>query len=310
MLEQGKTFQNVYKIIKKFEPKQTGAFGENYLAEKTDLFNEQVVIKRFAPLNPNPATLKDAQRLFNNEAKMLHELGKNHDQIPRLIAYIEDEREFYIIQEYIEGNDLSHELEEKWNEDKIIELLLDLLPVLEFVHAKGAIHRDIKPANLIRRNRDNKIVLIDFGAVKIVNRPDLENQAGVDLTTQTIVVGTLPYMPLEQLHGRPCFCSDIYALGVTAIQFLTGQLLLNLKEQEIEDIQEYLQSAGVSEKLASILSKMVEENWRNRFQSAPEVLKEFNKIQLPYFVFTPSPEHTPRLLPLDNWRGKLTRNRT
>ena len=88
-----------------------------------------------------------------------------------------------------------------------------MLEILDFVHSHNVIHRDIKPQNIIRRQQDNKLVLIDFGAVK-----EVTGQA----SPLTIGIGTGGYMPMEQFNGKPAYASDIYAVGAIAIQAITG----------------------------------------------------------------------------------------
>jgi serine/threonine protein kinase len=102
-----------------------------------------------------------ARRLFDREAQVIYQLG-NHDQIPRLLAHFEDNEEFYLAQELVDGEPLTQELAggQPWPESQVIALLEDLLQVLAFVHEQQVIHRDIKPPNLIRRHEDGKIVLL------------------------------------------------------------------------------------------------------------------------------------------------------
>ncbi len=126
------------------------------------------------------------------------------------------------MQEFIDGQNLKQELDKKqqFTESETIELLKDTLKVLDFVHQNKYIHRDIKPSNLIRNKYDRKIFLIDFGAVKEKIKPENLDEGG-DFTL-TVAIGTPGYIPDEQKLGKPKFCSDIYALGMVAIQALTG----------------------------------------------------------------------------------------
>ena len=147
-------------------------------------------------------------------------MGTNN-QIPQLLAYFEESEEFYLVQEYIIGHDLSQQLPtgKPINETTVIEILRDLLQILAFVHQNGVIHRDIKPSNIIRRDSDGKLVLIDFGAVKEVTTQLLDNQ---EQNAFTIGIGTKGYAPSEQCFGRPQYSSDIYALGMVGIKALTA----------------------------------------------------------------------------------------
>ncbi|PSB29200.1 protein kinase domain-containing protein [Chlorogloea sp. CCALA 695] len=263
-----------YKITKLLG---RGGFGETYLAEDGDRPGNPIcVVKQLRPVSNSPNVLKAAQRLFNNEAEILYKLG-NHEQIPRLLAHFEENNQFYLVQEFIDGHDLSEEItpNRRWTEEQVIGFLKDVLIVLQFVHEQNVIHRDIKPSNLIRRRRDGKIFLIDFGVVKEIQLPTTQNN-----TYSTISVGTPGYVPNEQLGGKPRVSSDIYALGITAIQALTRlypeQIAENTQTGEIL----WRQNAQVSDRLAGILDLMVKSHFRDRYQSVEEVLNDLQNIQV------------------------------
>ena len=254
-----------------------GGFGTTFLAEDTKRpGNPFCVVKQFTPASTDPATLTILKRLFDQEAAMLETLGK-HDQIPQLLAHIEEYQEFYIVQEYIKGNDLSDELTsgQKMSEADVIQLLIEILEVLEFVHKYKVIHRDIKPDNIRRRHLDNKIFLIDFGAVKEV-RTQLVNKQGQ--ITSTVIIGTDGYMPLEQQRGKPQLSSDIYAVGIIAIQAITGLLPDKLEEDIKTGEIIWRKYANVSPKLATVLDKMVSYDFRNRYPTAKEALQAVKKL--------------------------------
>lgn len=254
-----------------------GGFGTTFLAKDTKRpGNPLCVVKQFTPASTDPATLTILKRLFDQEAAMLETLGK-HDQIPQLLAHIEEYQEFYIVQEYIKGNDLSDELTsgQKMSEADVIQLLIEILEVLEFVHKYKVIHRDIKPDNIRRRHLDNKIFLIDFGAVKEV-RTQLVNKQGQ--ITSTVIIGTDGYMPLEQQRGKPQLSSDIYAVGIIAIQAITGLLPDKLEEDVKTGEIIWRKYANVSPKLATVLDKMVSYDFRNRYPTAKEALQAVKKL--------------------------------
>ncbi|MFM5898386.1 MAG: protein kinase domain-containing protein, partial [Dolichospermum sp.] len=254
-----------------------GGFGTTFLAEDTKRpGNPFCVVKQFTPASTDPATLTILKRLFDQEAAMLETLGK-HDQIPQLLAHIEEYQKFYIIQEYIKGNDLSDELTsgQKMSEADVIQLLIEILEVLEFVHKYKVIHRDIKPDNIRRRHLDNKIFLIDFGAVKEV-RTQLVNKQGQ--ITSTVIIGTDGYMSLEQQRGKPQLSSDIYAVGIIAIQAITGLLPDKLEEDVKTGEIIWRKYANVSPKLATVLDKMVSYDFRNRYPTAKEALQAVKKL--------------------------------
>jgi eukaryotic-like serine/threonine-protein kinase len=241
-----KILNSRYHIIQRLGE---GTFGETYLAE--DHWSEgdnRCVVKRLKPDIINPVTL----RLFEREAQYLTKLGI-HDQIPRLLAHFQEEQEFYLVQEFIEGHNLSQEIKQGiyWTETDVIYLLEDILTILEFVHENKIIHRDIKPANIMRRKHDRKIVLIDFGGVKQV-----KIHAGSTMLTP--VVGTHGYMPDEQFKNNAQLCSDIYAVGMLAIQAVTGLQPLQLPRDTKTGQLLWRDKARVSEGLADFLDKMVQ----------------------------------------------------
>ncbi len=179
-----------------------GGFGQTYIAQDTRRpGHPKCVVKHLKPASNDPDFLQTARRLFITEAETLEQVGC-HDQIPRLLAYFEENQEFYLVEEFIEGLTLKAELkpDHRWTEDEVVQLLQGILGILEFIHSHGVIHRDIKPDNIIKRQRDGRLVLIDFGAVKQVQTQLLTLQGQ---TNTTIVIGTPGYMPIEQGHGRP-----------------------------------------------------------------------------------------------------------
>lgn len=256
-----------------------GGFGETYLAEDGDRPGNPICVVKQLQVNSNfPNILKAAQRLFNNEAEILYKLG-NHAQIPQLLAHFEENNQFFLVQEFIDGHDLSEEInpDKRWNERQIVEFLIEVLTILQFVHGENVIHRDIKPSNLIRRKQDGKIFLIDFGVVKEIQLPNNTTQTN---SYATISVGTPGYVPNEQLGGRPRFSSDIYALGITAIQALTKlypeQIAENTQTGEII----WRPQAQVSDRLADILDRMVKSHFRDRYQFVEEVLADLQNISV------------------------------
>lgn len=267
-----------YQIIQQLMP--PGGFGITFVATDThDFGHPQCVVKKLQPRSNESRYLEIAQRLFAQEAEMLKKLGK-HDQIPQLLAYFEENQDFYIVQEYIEGHDLSQEIPPSGNkstEAEVIQLLKEILEVLEFVHKNNVIHRDIKPSNIRRRKSDNKIVLIDFGAVKQIATMEVNAQGE---TTSTVAVGTYGYMPDEQAGGNPKLSSDIYAVGIIGIQALTG-IYPDLHGRMPKDSNGEIlwrDQAEVSPKFAEILVKMVRYDYRQRYSNATEVLDAIKQI--------------------------------
>lgn len=258
-----------------------GSFGQTYLAE--DIHRPEkikCVVKQLKPVSKDPGFLPTARQLFRREAETLEKLG-SHEQIPQLLAYFEEAQEFYLVQDYIEGQVLRHELlpGRPWSEDQVIRFLRDVLQILEFVHGYGVIHRDLKPDNLIRRQQDGKLVLIDFGAVKQVQMVLVGGltPAGTPLPG-TISIGTPGYMPPEQTQGRPRPASDLYALGIIAIQALTGLSPTQLPQDSRGEF-EWQEQAQVNSGLAAVLNRMVRYYFQERYQSASDVLQALQQAQ-------------------------------
>ncbi|HIK28837.1 MAG: serine/threonine-protein kinase [Oscillatoriaceae bacterium SKW80] len=265
-----------YQLVKKLGQ---GGFGKTFLARDLHLPGQPpCVVKQLSPKNTDSANLQAAQSLFEREAEVLYRLGK-YERIPQLFAHFQEETEFYLVQEFIEGKDLSKELTpgKKVSEEEAIALLENILEVLEIVHENNVIHRDIKPSNLIRRSKDNKIVLIDFGAVKQINTQVIDSQGQ---TSVTIAIGSPGYMPNEQMVGKPRFSSDIYAVGMVIIQALTGlhprELSEDIKTGEII----WRDKANVSPKLADVIDKMVRWDFRQRYPSAKEALAAVKNLSV------------------------------
>lgn len=269
----GKTLTGRYKIIKQLGG---GGFSQTFIAEDGYLPDHPAcVIKQLKPSSSQADILKISRELFDNEAKVLYRLGR-HECIPSLLAHFEEDEEFFLAQELIEGDVLTQEIKrgECLGEHYTIDFLTDILQTLDFVHRQQVIHRDIKPSNLIRRASDKKIVLIDFGAVKEVSTQPI-SQLG---RTSSLVIGSPGYMPNEQYSGKTMFASDIYAIGVIAIQALTGILPSQIPEDPITSEFCWRDRAKVTPTLADVIDKMVRFDFRQRYQSANEVLEALQPL--------------------------------
>jgi len=247
-----------------------GGFGRTFLARDLDKPSQSYcVIKQFFPTAQGTDNIAKAAQLFAKEAIHLEELGK-HPQIPELFAYFvtEDQQE-YLVQEYIAGKNLEDELKSQgvFDENKVKALLIDILNILKFVHEHQVIHRDIKPENIIRRNSDQKLVLVDFGASKMVASPTALNVTGT-------VIGSAQYWAPEQARGKPVFASDLYSLGVTCLYLLTQVDPFQLFDIHENDWvwRDHLQDNLVSDQLAEILDRLVTIALKKRFASVDQVL--------------------------------------
>ncbi len=248
----GKTVGGRYKIMKLLRKTE---FSETYLAEHEYLPDKsQRVIKRYI------GESGEISKQFMREVQVLSQLG-DHPQIPTLFDSFKEDENFYLVEQLIEGDTLAKELVEgeAWHEEQVIAILEDILGILTFVHRSNIIHRHINPHNLIRRNTDNKLVLINFGSVKQLATLQERTFSGADA-----------YIPPEQAIGRPKLSSDIYAVGIVGIQAITG-LHPNKLEGDGTEITWRVQLQDNSE-LVEFLKKMVCSEYRQRYQSADEAL--------------------------------------
>lgn len=252
-----------------------GGFGQTYLAEDTHRPGNPIcVVKHLMPARRDGKFLQVARRLFQTEAKILEVLGQ-HEQIPQLLAYLEEKDEFYLVEEYIQGVPLTDELpaDKRVGEKVVVNLLAEILEILAFIHQHQVIHRDIKPSNIIRREKDDRLVLIDFGAVKQIQPP-----SSTETEDPTVAIGTRGFAPPEQLAGYPRPASDIYAVGMIGIQALTGILTQQLPRDEETGSIVWRPLAHTSNELADILDRMVSYHFSDRYPSAIAVLKDLNRL--------------------------------
>lgn len=280
-MQPGYLLRNRYSIQ---QPLASGYFGDTYLAIDLDYHPQRyVVVKHLKPESKDPALLQLARRLFATEAIVLGRLGELTNRIPALYAYFEEQNEFYLVQEFIEGQTLSHELGDgKLSTRATIQILREILIGLSFVHAENTIHRDLKPDNIIRRSSDGSLVLIDFGAVKEVRNTALTAQT--PKTIASIGFGTEGYMPSEQAMGFPKLASDIYAVGAIGIECLTGKEPHQLFDEETMEFKWqhlYLVSDPKLDpligQLVMVLNKMLQPRYLDRYANAAEALRAIDR---------------------------------
>ena len=260
---------NRYRIIQTLGK---GGFGKTFLAEDTHLPSQRIcVIKQLKPLTDKPHVYQFMQERFAREAAILEELGEGSEQIPKLYAYFVENEKFYLVQELIEGVTLSQKLQREGfvSESLVQNILVDILPVLDYIHSKGIIHRDIKPGNIIYRETDSKPVLIDFGIAKEIINSVVDIRGEV---TNTIVSGTPGFIPPEQAAGKPVFASDIYSLGMTAISLLSGTSPNSLQNNPQTGETIWQSRTHVSSHFTNILNKATQINASDRFLTAKAML--------------------------------------
>lgn len=292
----GQILRNHYLIIRELGH---GGFGRTYLAKDRNRFDELCVLKEFAPQVQGSYGLQKSQELFEREAQILYQL--RHPQIPQFQELfrekIGDRGYLFVVQDYVAGSTYRDLLKQRLREGKcfaeaeIIKLLIDLLPVLEYIHSLGVIHRDISPDNMIRRESDGLPVLIDFGGVKqikaqVESKFSPRNVHGSPATR----LGKFGYAPDEQMQmGIVYPHSDLYGLAATALVLLTGK-----EPQQLIDSYNltwnWQKDVSLSPKLDRILSRMLAHQPRDRYPSARQVLQALNETEE---YSSPSPTQPP-----------------
>ncbi len=257
-----------------------GGFGRTFLAVDQNMpvsksgSSNYCVIKQLFLQSQGAIHLEKVTDLFRQEVDRLAQLGQ-HAQIPQLLAYIEQDQQRYLVQEFINGQNLAEELQEQgsFSEAQIRQLLHNLLPVLHFIHSRKVIHRDIKPDNIIRRRDTQQFVLVDFGAARFAS--------GTVLARTGTLIGTAEFTAPEQVRGKAIFASDLYSLGVTCLHLLTGVSPFHLYDigEDAWVWRNFLVDQPISESLGRILDRLVQNATRRRFQSAYEVIKALSPLQ-------------------------------
>ncbi len=248
-----------------------GGFGRTFKAIDEDKPSKPFcVIKQFFPQMEGATAAQKAAELFTQEASALEQL--DHPNIPKLLAYfITPDGRQYLVQEFIDGQNLSVELIQRgrFSIVQIQELLATILPTLDYIHTFGLIHRDIKPDNIIRRSDDRKFYLVDFGAAKITSN------SGSPVGT---TIGTPEFMAPEQGWGKAVPASDLYSLGVTCLNLLTGVSPFDL----IDDVQgrwnwQNSLNSELDPKIVKILDKLIEPKPIDRYVTAQAVIADFQE---------------------------------
>ena len=326
LLNSGDVLQSRYRILHQLGH---GGFSRTYLAEDINRFNERCVLKEFAPQLRDSFTLRKGKELFEREAGVLYRL--QHPQIPKfreLFRYKQENNAgLLLVQDYIEGQNY-HELgnqrsqqQTRFSEAEIARLLMQILPVLEYIHSRGVIHRDISPENLVLRSADRLPTLIDFGCIKQVEQKT-QSQL-IDLTTDSpnsqvlfsagTVIGKIGYAPPEQIdYGTVWAHSDLYALAATAVVLLTGK-----QPRQLINPNGYYwnwqEEVTLSPKLEWILTTMLSPNPSDRFSTSSEVRKILQDVPA-IALNTPqiiTANHVNRsLLPTRNTMMEFTRDLT
>jgi len=288
--------KNRFEIIRRLGK---GGFGTTYLAQ--DISAQGISAQGISALQPLPCVIKQLKyklqspenslnpmgqvvptqaqialleerlkRRFQREARMMARLGR-HTQLPCLLDHFAEDGQFYLVQEHVPGHTLSREisLSGPQSEQQVKQFLREMIPIIGYIHRQNLLHLDIKPSNVMRRSSDQKLVLIDFGAVRRYPNDGLYGER--DRAT-----GTLGFAPAEQLAGKPTYASDIYALGVTCLYMLTKISPLDLATSAQGQNLHWQGSVRISDHFTRILTKMLHPEAARRFQDTLELERAMN----------------------------------
>ncbi|MEM8640019.1 MAG: serine/threonine-protein kinase [Cyanobacteria bacterium P01_G01_bin.54] len=238
-----------------------GAIGTTYAA--VDIHTQQAVALKAVSLSETQDW--KVLEMFEREAETLAQLS--HPCIPNYLGcfHIDTPRDryFYLVQERIFGYSLETLIRDRgWRPDEahVQAIALQVLSILDYLHSHHppVIHRDIKPHNLIRTD-EGEIVLVDFGAVQEAFRHTI-SRGGT-------FIGTVDYMPPEQFRGEATFASDLYSLGVTLLDLLTGSsTIAELPAKRLK--LEFREAINISTAFANWLDRLIEPTAEDRFQSS------------------------------------------
>jgi len=244
-----------------------GGMATLYLGEEHD--GRLCIIKEMYDYFPSPEEKRISASMFEAEAFML--LSLNHPGIPEIMDFFIEDDKYYLVMEYIEGENLSDLLynyyQEGFPEKDILSYGIQICDILECLHSyiPPVIHRDINPNNFIKRDSDGKITMIDFGIATI-----FEPEGTVTLT------GTPGYIAPELYESYVDVRSDIFSLGVTLHQLLTGQDPSEGIPFEFEPVRKFKPS--LSHEIEKIIEKSLEKDREKRFNSVIDMKQEFLKI--------------------------------
>jgi serine/threonine protein kinase len=270
--------QQRYRIIKSIG---AGDFGHTYLATDQSRFGEQCAIKELWMSVRAHSRLSKAREFFQQEAALLYQL--QHPQIPRFWATFEERDRMFLVQDFVSGNTYADLLAERltydqtFTEAEVWRFLLQILPVLGYLHSQGVVHQGVSPANIILRDSDQLPVLIEFGVIKqLANRLQSEQNS-----LATIHVGKPGYAPVEQVGSGYAYPnSDLYALAMTALVLLTGRPAPELLDEDRINWS-WRNGVSISDGLANVLGKMLSYQPLDRYQSAVEVFQALQSLSIP-----------------------------
>jgi eukaryotic-like serine/threonine-protein kinase len=245
-----------------------GGMGAALLATDKRLDNKQVVIKELISGSHDPQKLKEDETNFKREVVTLAHL--DHPLIPNVTDNFEENLRFFMVQEYVEGENLEDHIDHLQQPMKERDVLIhasEILDVLDYLSQQTPpiVHRDIKPANIVISSKDRRAHLVDFG----IARADVARK-------QTSALGTPGYAPPEQYQGKADPRSDLYALGATLYHLLTNRDPRNYPPFNFLPIRTL--NPQLSPEVESVLTHALNNDINQRYQSAQAMKQDIDDI--------------------------------
>jgi serine/threonine-protein kinase len=284
MIVKGQKINNRYEILRVIGE---GGMANVYLAEDT-ILNRKVAVK---VLRGDLANDEKFVRRFQREALSASSLS--HPNIVEMYDVGEDDGNFYIVMEYVEGKNLKQLLKKRGSltVPEVVDIMLQLTDGISHAHDSYIIHRDIKPQN---------ILILDSGLIKITDFGIAMALNSAQMTQTNSVMGSVHYLPPEQASGKGATIkSDIYSLGILMYELLTGNLPFkgeNAVEIALKHMKEKIPSIkkenpSIPQSIENIILKACAKNPKNRYNDAREMYNDLKdalkeeKINEPRVVY-------------------------
>jgi serine/threonine-protein kinase len=261
---------NVEKTIRQYQVLRVlgkGGMGTTYLVwQRTESHvltdRPQGILLALKEMNTDIARIPKAQELFEREAAMLSTL--NHPGIPRFYDFFVESGKKYLVMELIHGQDLEKRIRQQGPAtiQQAIAWMIQTCEVLEYLHNRDVpiIHRDIKPGNLLLQTVTNRIVILDFGAVKAVGMPSGTR------------IGAEGFSAPEQTLGRPVPQSDLYAIGSSLVFLLTGESPLRFYKKQNQGYRFAMEEIPtITSRLQRVIEKATLPRPSDRYKTAREL---------------------------------------
>ena len=274
-LTPGSRVQGGRYVIKKILGQ--GGMGAALLATDLRLDSKPVVIKELISDNTDPAKLQEDVRNFKREVATLAHL--DHPLIPNVTDHFQEGSRYFMVQEYVEGENLEERMDrvnQPMKERDVLSYASQILDILDYLaqETPPIVHRDIKPANIIIGNKDKRAHLVDFG----IARADVTRNAQ---RKQTSALGTPGYAPPEQYQGNADPRSDLYALAATLHHLLTNRDPRNHPPFTYPPVRTL--DPQLSPEIERVMSRALINDPNQRYQSAAAMKKDVDDILLKRF---------------------------